>query len=122
VERDRLKRTLINPDAVIFQKICQTVTAMKVRAHVIVTGRVQGVFFRSQTEHEAKRRGVKGWIRNLPDSRVEAVFEGEKESVERLIEFCKRGPPGARVTKIDVIWKSYVGDLEEFKIRYGYRF
>jgi len=122
VERDKLKRKLINPKTVIFHKIRQTVTAMKVRAHVFVSGRVQGVFFRSETEYEAERRGVKGWVRNLPDSRVEAVFEGEKESVERLIEFCKRGPPGARVTNIDVLWENYVGDLKEFKTRHGHRF
>ena len=93
---------------------------MKVRAHVFVSGRVQGVFFRSETEDEAKRRNVVGWVRNTSDGRVEAVFEGEKEDVEKLIDFCRRGPPGARVTKVDVQWKDYTGEFRDFKIRYGY--
>ncbi len=95
---------------------------MKVRAHVFVSGRVQGVFFRSDTQYEAKKRNVKGWIRNLPDGRVEAVFEGEEEKVKELIEFCKRGPPGARVTNVKIIWERYTGEFEDFRIRYGYRF
>jgi acylphosphatase len=93
---------------------------MKVRAHVFVSGRVQGVFFRSETRHEAKKHGVKGWIRNVRDGRVEAVFEGEKDVVKKLIEFCKRGPPGARVTHVDVKWESYTGEFEDFQIRYRF--
>lgn len=91
---------------------------MKVRAHVFVSGRVQGVFFRSETRHEAKLRGVTGWVRNLPDGRVEAVFEGEEEAVKELIEFCRRGPPGARVVRVDVKWENYTGDFRSFEIRY----
>ena len=94
---------------------------MKVRAHVFVSGRVQGVFFRSETSYEAKRRNVVGWVRNTSDGRVEAVFEGEKEDVEKLIDFCRRGPSGARVTKVDVQWEAYAGEFRDFKIRYGYR-
>jgi len=93
---------------------------MKARAHIVVSGRVQGVFFRSETQDEANRRNVSGWVRNLPDGRVEAVFEGEKEDVDRLIEFCRRGPPGAQVSKVDVQWEDYVGEFRGFKIRYGY--
>lgn len=93
---------------------------MKVRAHAFVSGRVQGVFFRSETRSEANRRNVTGWVRNLPDRRVEAVFEGEKEDVEKLIEFCRRGPPGARVTKVDVRWEEYKGEFRGFEIRYRY--
>lgn len=95
---------------------------MKVRAHVFVSGMVQGVFFRSETQYEAKKRGVKGWVRNLQDGRVEAVFEGEEEKVKELINFCKRGPPGARVTSVDVMWESYTGEFKDFEIKYGYRF
>jgi len=91
-----------------------------VRAHVYVSGRVQGVFFRSETQDQAKRHHVTGWVRNLPDGRVEAVFEGEKENVEKLIEFCKRGPPGALVTKVEVSWETYTGEFNGFKIRYGF--
>lgn len=93
---------------------------MNVRAHVFVSGEVQGVLFRSNTRHEANRRNVTGWVRNLPDGRVEAVFEGEKEDVNGLIEFCRRGPPGALVTKVEVQWENYTGEFQGFNVRYGY--
>ncbi|MEM2336045.1 MAG: acylphosphatase [Candidatus Bathyarchaeia archaeon] len=91
---------------------------MKVRAHVFVSGRVQGVFFRYETRREARLRGVKGWVRNLPDGRVEAVFEGEEEAVKEMIDFCRHGPPGAKVTKVDVRWENYTGEFRDFEIRY----
>ena len=91
---------------------------MKARAHVYVSGRVQGVFFRSETQDEALGHSLTGWVRNLPDDRVEAVFEGEKESVEKLVEFCRRGPPGARVAKVDVTWESYTGQFKSFTVRF----
>lgn len=91
---------------------------MKVRAHVFVSGRVQGVFFRTETKYEARRHRVSGWIRNLPDDRVEAVFEGEEADVKQLLEFCKRGPPAAEVNTIDVTWEPYSGDFSGFEIRY----
>lgn len=75
---------------------------MRFKAHVFVSGRVQGVFFRLETADEAKRNNVAGWVRNLADGRVEAVFEGEKDDVNKLIKFCSKGPPGAKVTKIEV--------------------
>jgi acylphosphatase len=86
---------------------------------VFVSGRVQGVFFRSETKHKADRYDVKGWVRNLPDGRVEAVFEGEKEGVKALIEFCKRGPSGARITNVDLRWENFTGEFDAFKVRYG---
>ena len=85
---------------------------MKVRAHVFISGKVQGVFFRYATLEEAKARGVCGWVRNLPDKRVEAVFEGEKEAVEEMIAFCHRGPPAAKVTKVEVHWEEYKGEFQ----------
>ncbi|RLI15150.1 MAG: acylphosphatase [Candidatus Hecatellales archaeon] len=91
---------------------------MTVRAHVYVAGRVQGVFFRWYTRDEAEKLGVKGWVRNLPDGRVEAVFEGEKEAVERMIEFCRRGPPAAEVENVEVRWETPTGEHKGFKIRY----
>lgn len=94
--------------------------SLNVRAHVYVSGRVQGVFFRSETRYEAQERGVRGWVRNLRDGRVEAVFEGEEESVKELIALCRRGPPGARVTHVDVMWESYTGEFEGFRIRHGF--
>ncbi len=95
---------------------------MKVRAHILIGGRVQGVFFRSETHYEARKSGVKGWVRNLPDGRVEAVFEGEEEAVKAVIEFCKHGPPGARVTSVNLTWETYLGEFKDFAIRYGYQF
>jgi len=92
---------------------------MKARAHVFISGRVQGVFFRSSTRREAKRRGVNGWVRNLRDGRVEAIFEGEKGSVDSLIEFCKEGPPSAKVKDLDVTWEDYKGEFNDFRIRYS---
>ncbi|MGD0159008.1 MAG: acylphosphatase [Candidatus Bathyarchaeia archaeon] len=91
---------------------------MKAKAHVFISGRVQGVFFRSETRHEAAKHGVSGWVRNLPDDRVEAVFEGEQEDVKKLLEFCKNGPPGAEVTGINVTWRTYSGEFRGFEIRY----
>ncbi len=93
---------------------------MKVRARVYVSGMVQGVFFRSETRDEASRRGVTGWVRNLRDGRGEAFFEGEKDKVAELIEFCRRGPRGARVTRIDVSWETYKGEFQDFTVRYSY--
>ena len=72
------------------------------RRRVIVHGHVQGVFFRDTLRRLARRDGVAGWARNTMDGTVEAVFEGEPEAVERLVEFCRRGPRGARVDRVDV--------------------
>lgn len=93
---------------------------MKVRAHVLIGGRVQGVFFRSETRHEANKLNVKGWVRNLQDGKVEAVFEGEEQAVKELVEFCKRGPPAARVTQLNVDWENYTGEFKSFEMRYGF--
>ena len=90
---------------------------MKVRAHIFVSGRVQGVFFRVETRYEAMKRNVAGWVRNTSGGRVEAIFEGEREDVEKLIEFCRKGPSGARVTKVDVQWEEYSREFKDFKIR-----
>jgi acylphosphatase len=90
---------------------------LDVRAHVIVSGRVQGVFFRSETSVQAKRLNVRGWVRNLFDDRVEAVFEGEESNVRQLLEFCRRGPAGARVTNVNVAWETYTGEFPDFRVR-----
>jgi acylphosphatase len=88
---------------------------MKVRAHVFVSGRVQGVFFRSETRLQARKLEVTGWVRNLADGRVEAVFEGDETNVKQLVDFCRRGPPGARVTNVNVVWETYVGEFDSFE-------
>ncbi len=90
---------------------------MKVRGHVFISGMVQGVFFRVETSYRAKKRNIVGWVRNISDGRVEAIFEGEKEDVEQLIEFCNRGPSGAKVTKVDVKWEEYAEEFRDFRIR-----
>jgi len=84
---------------------------------VHVSGRVQGVFFRYETKSLADELGVKGWVRNLPDGRVEAVFEGEETLVRRMIDFCRKGPPGARVTGVEIEWEEYKGEFKGFAIR-----
>jgi acylphosphatase len=91
---------------------------MQTGAHVFVSGRVQGVFFRVETRREAIKRDVVGWVQNISDGRVEAVFEGEKEDVEEMVDFCRRGPPSAHVTDVDVQWGNYSGSFEGFRIRY----
>jgi len=90
------------------------------RAQVIIHGIVHGVFFRASTRDEAMRLGVGGWVRNLPDGTVEALFEGEKKKVEAIIGWCHKGPPGARVSKVDIFWEPYNGEYKQFDIRYGY--
>ena len=91
---------------------------MEARAHVLVSGMVQGVFFRASTRDMANSLGVRGWISNTMAGKVEAVFEGEKESVAKLVEFCSRGPPGASVVDIDVRWEKHRGEFSGFEIRY----
>ena len=90
----------------------------KARAHVVVKGGVQGVYFRYATRDEANMRGIKGWVRNMEDGRVEAVFEGEKQIIDQAIKECRMGPPGARVKDIEVHWETFVGDQKSFMIRY----
>lgn len=73
-----------------------------IRRRVVVHGRVQGVFFRDSVRRLAEREGVGGWARNVPDGTVEAVFEGEPAAVERLVDFCRLGPPHAAVERVEV--------------------
>jgi acylphosphatase len=80
------------------------------RARVRVRGRVQGVFFRAETRSRARSLGVSGWVRNCPDGTVEAVFEGERERVQRMVDWCGRGPAGASVDAVDVEWAQAEGE------------
>lgn len=89
-----------------------------VRAHLYISGYVQGVFFRSTMKEVADRYGVKGWVRNLPDGRVEAVLEGPEDKVNKVIEWAWRGPPLAEVEDVKVEWEGYRGEFEDFEIRY----
>ena len=90
----------------------------KVRTRVIVTGRVQGVFFRYSTREVANRLHVFGWVKNRWDGKVEAVFEGERERVEEMIEWCHEGPPGAHVQRVDTNWEEYLAEFDQFSITY----
>lgn len=91
---------------------------MKVRKRVFVSGRVQGVFFRHHTWEIAKSLGVNGFVRNLPDGRVEAVLEGDKEKVEKVLKFMKKGPPLAHVIDVSVIDEPFLGEFDDFEVRY----
>ena len=88
------------------------------RVHVIIKGLVQGVFFRAFLKYHADRLKIKGWVKNTASDNVEAVFEGEKENVEAMIKFCHRGPPGAIVKKVEVIWENPTGEFKGFRILY----
>ncbi|WP_276257790.1 acylphosphatase [Haloglomus litoreum] len=88
----------------------------RVRAHVFVGGRVQGVTYRATTRREATERGVDGWVRNLDDGRVEAVFEGPADAVEGMLAYCHEGPTRARVDDVSVEYEPPAG-IEGFEIR-----
>ena len=81
-----------------------------------VHGRVQGVFFRASAQREAKRLGLTGWVRNRPDGDVEMVAEGEETGIKDLIAWAQHGPGAARVDKVDVRWRSFVGEYFDFRI------
>jgi acylphosphatase len=89
---------------------------MKARALILVSGRVQGVFFRDHTRTWAGSLGITGWVRNLGDGRVEVLAEGEKDKLESLIERLKAGPPLAMVEGVDVTWEEYEGKFPGFRI------
>ena len=87
------------------------------RAHVKIYGKVQGVWFRAHTKEMADKLGIKGWVRNVPDRSVEAVFEGDDEAVEEIIKWCHHGPPLARVDKVEVSYEEPKGE-KDFRIIY----
>ncbi|MEK7841510.1 MAG: acylphosphatase [Deltaproteobacteria bacterium] len=91
----------------------------KVRAHLIIEGIVQGVFFRAHTKEQADRNSIHGWVRNRPDSAVEAVFEGDEEPVKKLIEWCHNGPPEAVVENVKTDWEAYKGEFKNFIVIHG---
>jgi acylphosphatase len=91
----------------------------KVRAHVTISGWVQGVLFRSSTREQARRLGVTGWVRNLYDGSVEGLFEGDEQAVSQLIRWCHHGPPGAQVRDVEVEWDEYAGKFDTFSIAYS---
>lgn len=90
----------------------------KVRAHAIISGRVQGVFFRVETKRAADGFGVFGWVKNRRDGTVEALFEGDRDRVDAVLAWCKEGPAHARVSDVNVDWEAYAGDFTAFDITY----
>jgi len=86
-------------------------------ARLFISGVVQGVSFRASTQTEAKKLGVKGWVKNLADGRVEALLQGPKDKVEDLIRWCRHGPPAAKVDKVDVAWEKPSEEFSDFDVR-----
>ena len=88
-----------------------------IRAHIVITGRVHGVGFRANTRRMAYQLGLKGWVRNLRDGRVEITIEGEDEMVERLIQWCHRGPTSAYVSNVTVETSEALGEFNGFSVK-----
>ena len=89
-----------------------------VRVHLIIEGRVQGVWFRESTRRQALRMGVTGWVRNRPDGTVEVAAEGEESRVRALVDWCGEGPPAARVTRVQQRPAEWRGEFDAFEIVY----
>ena len=96
--------------------MADTMTAT--RAHVHVSGTVQGVYYRANTREQAQERDVAGWVKNLADGRVEAVFEGDESDVEAMVEWCHEGSPAAEVEDVAVEWEEPTGAFDGFEVRY----
>lgn len=90
----------------------------KTRAHAIISGRVQGVFFRMETKRAADRFGVSGQVRNLKDGTVEAVFGGDQDRVDAVLDWCRQGPPHAEVTDVAVTWGEFTAEFNGFNIAF----
>ena len=90
----------------------------KVRAHVVISGRVQGVFFRMNTARAADRFRVFGWVKNRRDGNVEAVFEGDEDRVNAILEWCNTGDSPAVVSKVNLEWEAFTGEFDRFEITY----
>jgi acylphosphatase len=86
------------------------------RLHIFISGKVQGVYYRQNTLHKAQELNVMGWIRNLKDGRVEATLEGEREHVDKLLDWCKDGPEYAIVTNIEIVDEPYSNEFSNFQI------
>ena len=90
---------------------------MNNRVYVLISGMVQGVFFRSSAKKRADELHLTGWVRNLDDGRVEAVFEGAQEKVDKIVEWCRKGPNYADVKDVQVISEKYTGEFKDFSVR-----
>jgi acylphosphatase len=90
-----------------------------VRVHLLISGIVQGVFFRANTERVARSLGLTGWVRNLADGRVEVIAEGQHDRIEEFVDWCHKGPRAASVDDVEVVWEEATGEFETFKTTYG---
>ena len=91
----------------------------KTRFHIFVSGRVQGVFFRENARRKAKKLGILGWVKNLADSRVEVLLEGDKKKIEEMIRWIKKGPIFAKVEGMEVLTEEYQREFDDFEIKYN---
>jgi acylphosphatase len=89
-----------------------------VRAHVVISGRVQGVFFRAETQRAAQQLGASGWVRNCSDGTVEALFEGPEDTVRKAVDWCWQGSPMSHVSDVRVQWEDYTGEFDNFSVTY----
>jgi acylphosphatase len=101
-----------------FSRTFSNNSIMKRRAHIVAHGHVQGVWFRAAVKDVAGLEGISGFVRNLPGGGVEAVFEGDSTAVEAVINFCRHGPTGSRVDRVDLAEEEYTGGFDAFTIRY----
>ncbi len=90
---------------------------MDKQAHIVVHGKVQGVWYRASTQKVARSLGLKGWVRNLPSGEVEILAQGEEDRLKQLIEWCHEGPPAAEVTKVEVEWEEVGRPFSDFEVR-----
>jgi acylphosphatase len=90
----------------------------KARVHIMISGLVQGVFFRHYTRKNAIQFGLTGWVKNRPDGKVEAVFEGEEQTIALMIDWCRNGPPSARISDIDITLEEPTNTFPDFRIIY----
>ncbi|MFH1509931.1 MAG: acylphosphatase [Candidatus Nealsonbacteria bacterium] len=90
----------------------------KIRAHLYVSGRVQGVCYRETCRKKAEKLGVSGWIKNIKDGRVEGLFEGDKSKVEKIVNWARKGSIWASIDSLDVIWEDYKQEFSDFRVRY----
>ena len=90
----------------------------RIRVHVFISGYVQGVMFRYATQREALKLNLSGWIKNISDGRIEAIFEGNEAKVQRMIDFCHKGPPSAKVTNVKIMYEDPLHRNKSFKILY----
>ena len=95
-----------------------TIEKERIRVHLYISGRVQGVFYRANTKEVALKHHLTGWVRNCHDGRVEAVLEGRGNNVESVIKWCKEGPPSANVIDLEIIPEEVTGEFSSFSIRY----